>query len=144
MARRTKKGPSQRTVQVGEQIKHVISESLLEGVVDDARIAAAPMITVTEVRMTPDLKIARVYVSVLGQPADHVEVAAENELDAAEAARPVVDALVAAEALLKREIARRLKLRFTPRLMFAHDDSIRYGAHMEAVIADVLADDERD
>ena len=144
MARRTKKGPSQRTVQVGEQIKHVISESLLEGVVDDARIAAAPMITVTEVRMTPDLKIARVYVSVLGQPADHVEVGAETEGDAAEAARPVVEALVAAEALLKREVARRLKLRFTPKLVFSHDDSIRYGAHMEAVIAEVLADDEPD
>jgi len=102
------------------------------------------MITITEVRMTPDLKIARVYVSVLGQPADEVDSAAESAQAAAEAARPVVEALSHAAALLKREVAHRLKLRFTPELRFTHDDSIRYGAHMEAIIADVLAHDGPD
>lgn len=129
-------------MQVGEQVKHVLSEALLEGVVDDERVASASMVTVTEVRMTADLKIGRVFVSVLGQPADHVKSAAEPRERAAAAAEPVIAALTAAEALLKGEVARRLKLRYTPQLLFVHDDSIRYGAHMESVIAEVLADDE--
>lgn len=140
MAKR--RGPSQRTVQVGEQIRQVISEALLEGVVDDPRVSEASMVTITEVRMTPDLKLARVYVSVLGQPSDAVDGAAEPAAQAAEAARPVVAALVQAEALIKREVAHRLKLRYTPQLIFSHDDSIRYGAHMESVIAEVRAEDE--
>jgi len=100
------------------------------------------MVTVTEVRMTPDLKLARVYVSVFGQPTDAVASEAEPEDVAEGAAAPVLSALAAAEAVLKREIATRLKLRFTPRLAFLHDDSIRYGAHMESVIADVRSSDD--
>ncbi|WP_265516095.1 30S ribosome-binding factor RbfA [Nitratireductor luteus] len=58
-------GPSQRQLRVGEQVRHALSEVLQRGEVNDPQLASA-VISVTEVRMSTDLKVATAYVSPLG------------------------------------------------------------------------------
>jgi ribosome-binding factor A len=120
--------PSHRPVRVGEQVKARLSELLLEGTVKDPRIQRATLVSVTDVQMTPDLKRARVYVSVFGA-------------DEADGARGVIDALQACAGLLKNQLSADLGLRFTPHLDFRPDESIAQGAHMEQVIRDVRSED---
>ena len=122
-------GPSSRPVQVGEQVRQVIQQALLEGAVKDDRLVDGPMITVTEVRMTSDLRFGRVLVSVF--PDD----------DKALVERVFV-ALVQNRGRLKREIASRLKLRFTPDLRFEPDGSIAYGAKIEAILRELRDEEE--
>lgn len=59
------KGPSQRQLRVGEQVRHAVSDVLQRGEVQDELLESA-VISITEVRMSPDLKIATAYVSLLG------------------------------------------------------------------------------
>lgn len=117
-------GPSSRPVQVGEQIRQAIQQALLEGAIKDARLVDGPMITVTEVRMAPDLRFGRVLVSVF--PDDDESVVAG-----------VFSALEQKKGRLKREIASRLRLRFTPDLRFEPDGSIAYGAKIEALLREL-------
>lgn len=127
MGRRKKPtGPSARPVQIGEQLRHALSEMFLEGALKDPRIARASMITVTDVRMTPDLKLARVLVSVY--PEDPEVLAAVHA------------GLDAASKEVQREIAARLHLRFTPVVRFEADDSIREGARIEAILREIRAE----
>jgi ribosome-binding factor A len=63
----TSSGPSQRMLRVGEQVRHALSEVLQRGDVQDELIQKS-VISVSEVRMSPDLKIATAYVSPLGAP----------------------------------------------------------------------------
>ena len=122
-------GPSSRPAQVGEQVRQAIQHALLEGAVKDDRLVDGPLITVTEVRMTPDLRLGRVLVSVF--PDDDPALV-----------EGVFTALVRHKSRLKGEIARRLRLRFTPELRFEPDGSIAYGAKIEAILRELR--NERD
>lgn len=130
--RKRQSGPSSRPTQVGEQIRQFLSQQLLEGAFKDPRLQAASMVTVTEVRMSPDLRLAQALVSVY--PEDE-EVVAE-----------VFQGLVSATNEVKRAIGRSLRLRHTPELRFRLDDSIVYGAKIEALLREILppppADDD--
>ena len=128
MAGRRRQGPSSRPVQVGEQIRQFISEQLLQGAFHDPRLKAANMVTVTEVRMSPDLRLAQALVSIY--PEDE-EVVAE-----------VFAGLLSATNEIKRAIGQALRLRYTPELRFRLDDSIVYGAKIEALLKEVLPPDE--
>ncbi|MBI3178642.1 MAG: 30S ribosome-binding factor RbfA, partial [Deltaproteobacteria bacterium] len=77
--------------------------------VDEIRDPRVGFITVTEVRVTHDLRSARVYVSIYGN---------------AEQRQASLAGLTAAAGYLKRELGHRLRLRYTPELTFAHDDSL--------------------
>ena len=77
MSRISPNGPSQRQLRVGEQVRHALSELLQRGELRDDLIEAA-VISVNEVRMSPDLKIATAFVSPLGAPDDDAVVAALN------------------------------------------------------------------
>ena len=114
-------GPSSRPVQVGEQVRQAIQHALLEGSVKDDRLVDGPLVTITEVRMTPDLRLGRVLVSVFPD-------------DDSGLVEGVFAALLRQKGRLKHEIARRLKLRFTPELRFEPDGSIAYGAKIEAIL----------
>jgi ribosome-binding factor A len=70
-------GPSQRQLRVGEQVRHALSELLRRGEINDDIIEAA-VISISEVRMSPDLKIATAFVSPLGAPDDDAVVQALN------------------------------------------------------------------
>ncbi len=123
-------GPSSRPVQVGEQLRQVLAEILRDGGVKDPRVYAVEMVTFTGVDMTPDLKTARVFVSFYS----------EDE----EAIAKVMAGLNDRAAPIQREVARRLKLRFTPKLEFKRDSSIAYGAKIEALLKDIQPEDAPD
>jgi ribosome-binding factor A len=75
--------------------------------------------TVTAVKMSPDLRFARVYVSVYGD---------------AEARKKTLQGLHAATGFIRKELGHQLKLRYTPEIVFEYDESVEYGAHIEEVI----------
>lgn len=110
-----------RLLKVGEQVRHVLSELLMRQEVHD-EVLTAHSVSVTEVRMSPDLRQATVFVKpLLG--------AHEPE---------VVKALRTHTAFFQREVAQRLKLRFAAKLKFVPDDSFD-----EATRIDALLDDPR-
>lgn len=111
---------------MGDQVRSALGWILEQGAIKDPGYHAAGLVTVTEVELTPDLRSARVFVSIFPD-------------DAAPAA---VDALNRAEGELKRLLADRLALRFTPKLKFIFDDSIQRGARMESILREL--DDDGD
>ena len=125
MARSKRKSGGARPIKVGEQIRQTLSEVLREGVLKDPRLASGSLVTITDVKMTPDLRSGRAFVSIYGSDADDV-----------------VGALNDAHKVVQREIADRLELRYTPKIDFARDDSIAYGAKIEKLLQDIRREDE--
>lgn len=107
--------PGRRPQRVGEQIREEIS-SLLLGELKDPRLG---FVTVTAVRVTPDLREARIYVSVLGR---------------GEERQQSLRALEAASSFLRRQLAQRLRMRRVPALRFEFDTSIERGARIEELL----------
>lgn len=107
--------PGRRPQRLGEQIRQEISALLVSGL-KDPRIGFA---TITGVRVTPDLREARVYVSVLGS---------------AEEQQQTLAGFQAAKAFIRHELAERLNIRRTPDLFFELDTSAEYGARIEALL----------
>jgi ribosome-binding factor A len=108
-----------RLLKVGEQVRHVLSEMLTRQQVHD-EVLTAHSVSVTEVRMTPDLRNATVYVkSLLG--ADEADV---------------IKALRTNTAFFQREVAQRLKLRFAPKLKFMPDESFDEAHRIDALLSD--------
>ncbi|MEM7423009.1 MAG: 30S ribosome-binding factor RbfA [Pseudomonadota bacterium] len=99
-------GPSQRQLRVGELIRRNLSDILMRGDVRDADLAGVS-ITVGEVRMSPDLRVATVFVLPLG---------GAN-------VRAVIKALARSAPELRRAINRSVKLKFSPELRFLADDT---------------------
>jgi len=100
--------PSQRALRAGEVIRHAIAEILSRGDVHDP-VLQGHMITVPEVHMTADLRLATIYVMPLG---------GRDE-------KPVLDALERNKRYLRGEIARRVNLKFAPDIRFRLDE--RFG-----------------
>jgi ribosome-binding factor A len=115
----TNSGPSVRMLRVGEQIRHVLADILQRGDVHDDVLTAHP-VSVTEVRMSPDLKHATVFVKPL--------LGKEEEA--------VVKAMRTNTAYLQRAVARQVKLKFAPKLRFIGDESFEEGSHIEALLRD--------
>lgn len=112
--------PSNRIGRINEEIQREMS-SLIR-TVKDPRVADAGMISITAVETTPDLKYAKIYISVLDKSAS----------------TQALKGLKSASGYLRRELGRALNLRNTPELSFVRDDSIDKGAH----ILDMLRDPE--
>jgi len=110
---------SVRVLKVGERVRHILSELLARGEVHDDVVRAAN-ISVTEVRMTPDLRHATAYIKpLLG--------AGEDE---------VIHALRQNTAFLQREVATRLGLKFAPKLRFRKDESFDEAERIETLLRD--------
>ena len=110
---------SVRVLKVGERVRHILSELLARQEVHDERITATH-IAVTEVRMSPDLRNATAYVKpLLGR--------GEEE---------VVTALRQNTAFLQREVAKRLGLKFAPKLKFRADESFDEADRIEQLLSD--------
>lgn len=110
---------SVRVLKVGERVRHILSELLSRQEVHDERVSAAN-ISVTEVRMTPDLRSASVYVKpLLGM----------DEAD-------IVQALRQNTAFFQREVAKRLGLKFAPKLRFTPDESFDEAERIERLLRD--------
>ena len=108
---------SQRQLRVGELVKQSIGEIFIR---NEAKISTinSKLITVTEVRMTPDLKTARVYVIPLGG------------IDTKE----TVKILTEYSHLVRKALSKRLDIKFLPKLTFVEDNSFEYAEKIERII----------
>ena len=108
---------SQRQLRVGELVKQSIGEIFIR---DEAKISSinSKLITVTEVRMTADLKTARVYVIPLGG------------IDTKE----TVKILTEYAHLVRKALSKRLDIKFLPKLTFVEDNSFEYAEKIERLI----------
>ena len=109
-----------RRERINDEVTRVVAESLRE--VKDPRVSGS-MITVTQSRVSGDLKYARIFFSVLGDTS-------------AEKIKEIKKGLQSAQGFLRRKIAEGINLRITPELSFEYDDSIAHGAHIEQLIKD--------
>jgi ribosome-binding factor A len=116
-AREPAKGPTQRSLRAGEVVRHAVAEILARGEIHDP-VIAAHLITVPEVRMSPDLRMATVYVLPLG---GH---------DAA----VVLAALERNKRYLRGEIARRVNLKFAPDIRFRIDQRFEEAERVERLL----------
>lgn len=110
-------GGSQRQLRVGELVRHALAEMLARGDVHDP-VLEGHLITVPEVRMSPDLRLATVYVMPLGgRDADEV-----------------VEALERNKKFLRGEIARRINLKFAADLRFRRDESFAEAQRIDTLL----------
>ncbi len=110
--------PSQRSHRLGEQIHKEISALLVKGL-KDPRIG---FVTITGVEVPPDLHLARVFYTVMGD--DSIRKATQQGLQSS-------------APYLRRELARRLRARYVPDLLFQYDVSFDYGNRIESLIREI-------
>lgn len=111
-----------RVSRVGEQIKKELSQ-ILQTELKDPRIG---FVTVTGVEVTNDLSQAKVYLSVLGSDEQKEET---------------LKALDKGQGFIRSELGRRIRLRYTPELIFKFDTSIEYGSHIEKLLQQINRED---
>lgn len=117
-ARGQASGPSQRQLRAGELIRHAVVEVLREVEVHDEQLAGVS-VTVTEVRLSPDLRHAVCFVEPLG--GGH--------------APEVVEALNRHARFLRGQLGRHIDMKFTPDLKFVHDESFAEAERMNRLFA---------
>lgn len=110
-------GPSQRMLRVGELVRHALSALFARGDIEDEALAGA-VVTVPEVRMTPDLKIANAYVMPLGGA--HAE--------------EIVAALNRHRKFIRGRVAPQIDLKFAPEIRFFVDDTFEEAGRIDALL----------
>lgn len=120
-------GPSQRQLRVGEQIRHIIAETLQRGHFhDEILIDIAGGVTVTEVRPSPDLKNATAYViSLGGQDMDKILPALNNNA-----------------AIFQKDINDKANLKFTPRIKFKLDTTYENVQKLDEILNNIHYSDQ--
>ena len=113
----TPEGRSVRLLRVGEQVRHALSAILMRGDVHDETLASH-LVSITEVRMSPDLRHATVFViPLLGANAEGV-----------------LKALRTNTAFLQSEVARRVNTKYAAKLRFLLDESFDEGSHIDTLL----------
>jgi ribosome-binding factor A len=115
--RETAGSPSQRALRVGELIRHALSEMLIRGEVHDP-VLEGHLVTVPEVRMSPDLRLATIYVMPLG----------------GRDVKEVVEALERNKRYLRGEIAHAVNLKFAPEIRFRADERFDEAERIEKLL----------
>ncbi len=115
-----KKAPTQRMLRVGELVRHALSDLLIRGEITDP-IVETNIITISEVRMSPDLKLASAYVTPLG---------GKN-------AQNIVDALNNHKKFIRGKIVPQLKLKYAPDIRFFVDDRFEEAERIEKLLRSV-------
>jgi ribosome-binding factor A len=115
---RNQKGPSQRQLRVGELIRHAIAELLVRGEIHDD-VLASHVVTIPEVRMSPDLRLATIYVMPLGG----------GDIG------PVIEALNRHRRFIRGEIAHAVNLKFAPDVRFLVDESFDTATRVDELLA---------
>ena len=111
------KAPTQRQLRVSEEIRHVLSAIFLRGEFRDPELADIK-VTVTEVRISPDLKNATAFVARLGR----------TDIEA------LLPALKRAAPYLRTQVAHEMRLRIAPMLSFQPDTTLDYAMHVDALL----------
>jgi len=109
--------PSQRMLRVGELIRHAAAQLLARGEITDP-VLEKHVVTVSRAKMSPDLKLATIYVMPLGG-ADEPEV---------------LEALERHKKFLRGELAHKVNLKFAPELRFRIDDTFDNASHIDALL----------
>jgi len=129
----TSAGPSQRALRVGELVRHALADMLTRGDVHDP-VIEGHLITVPEVRMSPDLRLATIYVMPMGgRDAEEVVAAFERH-----------------KKFLRAEIAHRINLKFAPDIRFRVDERFEEAEridkllHSPEVARDLTKSDDKD
>lgn len=112
----------ERTDRISEEMKKEISAIILNDL-KDPRLSK--LISITTADVTRDLRYAKIYLSVLGTDEEKKEV---------------LKGMKGAAGFIRREIGQRLKLRYTPELLFELDNSIERGAYITKLINDTMAE----
>jgi len=112
-----------RADRVGDAIRREISEMLIRGI-KDPRVAS---VTITRVQISDDLRVARVYFSVIGSETDR---------------KKSIDGLNSAKGYIKREMGRRVQLRYVPDLVFEYDPSLEYADHINRLIKNLQHEED--
>ena len=110
-------GPSQRQQRVAELVRHALAEVLQRGDLQD-QVLTSHVVTIPEVRMSPDLRLATAYVMPLG---------GQDE-------REVLEALERNKKHLRMEVAHRVNLKFAPDLRFRRDDTFDEASRIDALL----------
>jgi ribosome-binding factor A len=110
--------PSQRMLRVAELIRHTMAELLTKAAIHDP-VLEGEVVTVPDVRMSPDLKLATVFIMPLG---------GKN-------VREILAALDRHKSFVRGEVARRVNLRYAPDVRFKPDPSFDQGAKIDALLA---------
>ncbi|MGE0850471.1 MAG: 30S ribosome-binding factor RbfA [Hyphomicrobiaceae bacterium] len=110
-------GPSQRQLRVGELIRHALAEMLTRGDIHDD-VLAAHVVTIPEVRMSPDLRLATIYVMPLGGR----DVA------------PVLAALDRNKRYIRGEVAHAINLKFAPDIRFLADETFDEARRIDEIL----------
>lgn len=117
MKKQARVGPTQRQLRVAEEIRHVLAGLFERRDFRDPELAAA-QVTVTEVRMSPDLRHATAFVARLGR----------SDVEA------LLPALKRAAPFLRGQVAQVLRLRFAPDLSFQPDNALEYATKIERLL----------
>lgn len=112
----------QRHERLEQDVKIALSDIIMNEVKEPL---VTGLISVTDVKITPDQKYAKVYVSIFGK---------QNK-------NKVVDALKKATGFIKKELGKRVRMRNMPDITFELDNSMEYGEHMDRVIKEVMEKD---
>ncbi len=115
-----------RSTKVADQIRKEVSEMILSKTIKDPRIG---FLTVTRVLVSDDCRMARIYFSVMGD---------------AEARERSLQGLNSAKGYVRREIGRRMGLRYTPEIIFQFDPSVEYAIRMEKVFQELHGEKKDD
>lgn len=118
--RRQGRAPSQRQLRVGEELRHVLAEVLQRGDFRDPALQSMN-VTVTEVRVSPDLRNATAFVTPLGGGGDPAETVA---------------ALRRAAPFFRSQVAKAMRLRHAPTIGFEPDTSFDYASHIGTLLQD--------
>ena len=110
--------PTQRQLRVGEIIRHKLAEMLARGEIHDD-VLAAHVITISEVRLSPDLKLVTAYVIPLGG----------SDTEA------VLEALTRHKRYIRAELAQAVNLKFAPDIRFRSDETFAEASRIEALLA---------
>ena len=116
---------SNRMDKINEELKKELSV-IIDNNLKNPHITG--MISVTKVKTSPDLRYARVYISLLNS---------KN-------VKETLDGLKSASGFMRSELARRINLRYTPELRFEIDDSMEYGAKIENILKNIIPKNDED
>ena len=111
--------PGQRQLRVGEEIRHALADIIAQDALDDPDLAGR-MVTVTQVSVSPDLRNATAFVTPFGG----------GEAD------KLVAALNRAHGFFRRELARMVKLQFSPQIRFKEDETFEQASRIEELLHD--------
>lgn len=109
-----------RTVRISEEMKREIS-AIIQSELKDPRLSH--LISVTNAKVTKDLRYAKVYVSIMGND---------------EEKKNALEGLKSAAGFIRREVGHRIQLRYTPEIQFELDNSIEHGAYISKLINDAV------